>query len=133
MPEMYRRVIDKASARLNEEAVAGHPKGNRTDVITGNHMRLCSNAEEIVMETDTIIADFIKDKLLGEDDELVLRSNASLVSAGILDSVSVLKLLVFIEERFSVKVADEELTPGNFETIERITAFINTKTRTIPD
>jgi len=85
------------------------------------------------METDTIISTFIKDKLLRGDNEPAPSSDESLVSAGILDSVSILKLLVFIEERFQVKIADEELTPANFDTITRIAAFINDKRRTAGD
>jgi len=84
------------------------------------------------METETIISSFIRDELLRGDDEGMFVPDVSLVSTGILDSVSVLKLLVFIEERFRVKIADEELTPANFDTLDRIAAFINSKTAALP-
>jgi acyl carrier protein len=81
------------------------------------------------MDTETIISHFIKAQVLGPNDERVLERDAALVSTGILDSVSVLKLLVFIEERFSVSIADEELTPAHFETIGSIASFIDGKTK----
>jgi acyl carrier protein len=81
------------------------------------------------METEEIILNFIRDELLRGDGQISLEPNASLISTGILDSLALLKLLVFIEERFSVKVKDGEVNPSNFETVNRITAFIAGKRR----
>jgi acyl carrier protein len=79
------------------------------------------------METDEIILDFIRKELLRGDGQVSLEPNASLISTGILDSLALLKLLLFIEERFSLKVKDGEVHPSNFETVDRITAFIEGK------
>jgi acyl carrier protein len=79
------------------------------------------------METEAIITRFISDELLRGDGEVSLEPNGSLISTGILDSLALLKLLLFIEERFGVKVQDGEVNPSNFETINRIKAFIESK------
>jgi acyl carrier protein len=79
------------------------------------------------METDVIITRFIQDELLRGDWQVLPEPNGSLISTGILDSSAVLKLLIFIEERFSLKIDDQEVTPGNFESVNRITAFIESK------
>jgi acyl carrier protein len=79
------------------------------------------------METETIITKFISEELLRGDGEVSLESNASLISTGVLDSLGLLKLLLFIEERFNVKVKDGEVHPGNFETVNHITTFIEAK------
>jgi len=51
----------------------------------------------------------------------------TLVETGILDSLGVLDLVSFIEQKFSVGMTDDELVPENFQTIERIAAFIARK------
>jgi acyl carrier protein len=79
------------------------------------------------METETIITKFINEELLRGDGEVSLEPNASLISTGVLDSLGLLKLLLFIEERFNVKVKDGEVHPRNFETVNQITTFIEAK------
>jgi acyl carrier protein len=79
------------------------------------------------MGTEEIILNFIREELLRGDGQVSLEPGASLISTGILDSLALLKLLLFIEERFSLKVNDGEVNPRNFETVDRITAFIESK------
>src|SRR5713226_1504310 len=43
-----------------------------------------------------------------------------LLSAGVLDSLDMLKLSNYIEVTYRIKVADGDMTPENFDTIERI-------------
>ena len=47
-----------------------------------------------------------------------------LLESGIIDSLGVLELVGFIDQKFSVTVQDEDLVPDNFQTIERVAAFI---------
>lgn len=53
---------------------------------------------------------------LGEDDPLLAN--------GILDSLGVLDLVGFLERDFQIVVADEDLVPEHFETLRRLTAFV---------
>jgi acyl carrier protein len=57
-----------------------------------------------------------------------LKDTDALLETGILDSLGVLDLVNFIEQKFSVGMSDEELVPENFQTIERIAAFVAGKT-----
>jgi acyl carrier protein len=79
------------------------------------------------METEEIVLKFVREELLRGDGQVSPEPNGSLISTGILDSLALLKLLLFIEERFSLKVKDGEVNPSNFETVDRITAFIESK------
>jgi len=45
----------------------------------------------------------------------------------LLDSQGVLEVVSFIEQRFSVVVADDDLVPANFQTIAQIAGFIERK------
>jgi acyl carrier protein len=48
----------------------------------------------------------------------------NLLESGIIDSLGVLQIVTFIQEEFSVAVADEDLTPENFQNIECMARFV---------
>jgi len=50
-----------------------------------------------------------------------------LIESGVIDSLGILKLLEFLESKFSINISDEELIPENFESIESIESFISRK------
>jgi acyl carrier protein len=50
-----------------------------------------------------------------------------LLESGIIDSLGVLDLVDFIEGKFAVVVADDELVPENFQNIAKIAAYIQNK------
>jgi len=56
-----------------------------------------------------------------------LGNQHALLENGIVDSLGVLDLVSFMEETFAITVMDEELLPENFQTIERLTKFVETK------
>jgi acyl carrier protein len=58
-----------------------------------------------------------------------VESDASLVDAGIIDSTGVLELVEFLEESYGIHVGDDELTPENLDSIDRIAAFVERKLR----
>ncbi len=49
-----------------------------------------------------------------------------------IDSTGVLELIGFIEERYEVQIADEEVLPENLDSIARITRFVGEKTPPAP-
>ena len=59
-----------------------------------------------------------------------IKDSDPLLESGVLDSLGVLDLVGFVEQEFSVHVADDELTPENFQTIDRIAAFVESKSGT---
>jgi acyl carrier protein len=50
-----------------------------------------------------------------------------LLESGIIDSLGVLDVVGFIESEFKITVADEDLTPENFQNIRRISEFVEKK------
>ena len=72
------------------------------------------------------IREFILDKFpLARKQQL--KDSDALLESGILDSLGVLDLVHFIEQKFSITVADDDLVPENFQTIDRIAIFIGNK------
>ena len=57
-----------------------------------------------------------------------VKDGDALLEGGMLDSQGVLEVVSFIEERFTITVADEDLVPEHFQTIDRIGAYIQSKT-----
>jgi len=59
---------------------------------------------------------------------LARRRNVSdsdnLLESGIIDSLGVLELVTFMQQEFSVAIADEDLTPENFQNIESMVRFV---------
>jgi acyl carrier protein len=53
--------------------------------------------------------------------------DSSLLKSGIIDSMGVQDLLIFLEEEFKITIYDEDLQPGNFETIATTAAFVQSK------
>lgn len=51
----------------------------------------------------------------------------SLTAHGILDSTGVMELVLHLQERYGIKVLDEELHPDNFDSIGKIAAYIERK------
>jgi acyl carrier protein len=78
---------------------------------------------------NTQIREFILEKFPLARKQQIKDSDA-LLESGILDSLGVLDLVNFVEREFSVGVADDELVPENFQSIDRIAAFIEHKSST---
>ena len=64
--------------------------------------------------------------LYGGNDDAVADDD-SFLEKGIIDSTGILELVGFIEETFSVKVADEDLIPENMDSINKLGYFITGK------
>ncbi len=79
------------------------------------------------MRTIEILKQFITEEFVSDGDANDLKENQSLLESGIIDSLGIMKLLVFIEEKFQLKVSDEELIPENFETLSTIAKLISQK------
>jgi len=58
-----------------------------------------------------------------------LTSTSPLLESGIIDSLGVLELVGFVEKEFTISVVDDELMPENFESVERLVAFVEAKCR----
>ena len=60
-----------------------------------------------------------------------LRDDTPLRTSGVLDSVATLRLVSFIEERYGIEVEAHEASVENFDSIQSIVAFINSKKGTV--
>ncbi len=79
------------------------------------------------MDVKQKVRQFILKNYLFSTDESALKNDVSLMQAGIMDSTGVLELIMFLEEQFGMKVADEEMTPENLDGVDRIVGFVGRK------
>ena len=77
-------------------------------------------------EIRTKVHQFIRKNFLF-DEKAQLGDDQSLLGSGVVDSTGILELISFLEETCSVKFEDSELVADNFDTINKIAAFITTK------
>lgn len=78
----------------------------------------------------TIEADvrgFVTDNFLFGRKNVSLAGDDSLLEQGLIDSTGVLELVSFIENKFEIKVEDDDLVPDNLDSINRLIAFIEAK------
>ena len=76
------------------------------------------------MSTNDIIRDFIVNDMLHGSLSAPLGDDDQLVEAGIIDSLGVMTLLSFLDEKFSIQVSGDDLVPENFASISAIAALI---------
>jgi acyl carrier protein len=51
-----------------------------------------------------------------------------LLTKGLVDSHGVMELVGFLEERYDISIADDDLTPENFQSLVRIEEYVARKT-----
>ncbi len=54
-------------------------------------------------------------------------NDESLIATGILSSLAVFRIVTFLEEAFSVSIADEEIVTENFDSIDKISQLVMSK------
>jgi len=79
---------------------------------------------------ETELRQYILDKLMFGRTEVELSGDASFLESGIIDSTGVLELVAFLEEKFQVKVEDEDLIPANLDSVNAIIRFVEKKCAT---
>ena len=79
------------------------------------------------MSVSNDIEQFILDELTQGRGITEIDQDENLLSKGIVDSHGVMELVGFLEQRYGISVGDEDLTPENFESVQRIEAFVERK------
>jgi len=76
------------------------------------------------MEIRNEILEFIKCEIVDGLMNINLDFTTDLIESGVIDSMGIMKLLVFVEDSFNLKVSDSELVPNNFESINSISHLV---------
>ena len=79
-------------------------------------MSILENLEKVLL---TEIAVDLDKKSLAPDEDLLEK--------GIIDSLGIMKLILFMEKTFGITVAEEEILPENFQCLNNMVKFVEQK------
>ncbi len=75
-------------------------------------------------EMKNIILNYVIKEYLEDEDEKITY-DTPLISSGYVDSFSMVSLLVFIENKFKIKIPPSKATPEAFDSVNNIVALVN--------
>ena len=76
---------------------------------------------------EPVINDYISRELVQDASLLPLGNATSLLETGVLDSLGLLRLVVFIQQRFGITVDDVDLVPEHFDSVDAICAYLRSR------
>ena len=76
---------------------------------------------------EEILRAFIAENILYSSNGYPHADDVSFLETGVIDSMGVMELVLFIEERFDVKTEDQEIVPENFDSIRSLANYIRGK------
>ena len=71
---------------------------------------------------------YIAENLLFSDKGYPFEDDASFLKNGVVDSTGVMELVAYVEKKFGVTVDPKEVVPDNFDSVKRLTDYIERKT-----
>ena len=70
---------------------------------------------------------YLLTEVLIDQNKKSIEPDEDLLTQGIIDSMGVLQLVNYLEKSFGMKVADEEIVPENFRSLNCLTEFVRKK------
>ena len=92
-----------------------------------NEAELIQQNGRITMNETETIRDFLARNFLLSTDGFPMDNEASLLDGGVIDSTGILELTLFVEETFEIDIEDHEITPENFDSVNSIVRYVNSK------
>ena len=80
-----------------------------------------------MQEIKQAIKDYILQEFLPGENPAELTDSTPLITGGILDSLATIKLVVFLEERFQIKIQAHETMVDYLNTISDIATLVQSK------
>ena len=72
----------------------------------------------------SVLANYIGDRLLNGRIHGGVSEDDDLLGSGLLDSLGIMQLVLFIETEFAMDVPPEDVTIENFQTVTKIGAYL---------
>ncbi len=78
-------------------------------------------------EIKRLVREFILREFLPGEDPGELEDETRLITGGVLDSISTLKLVTFLEDRFNIRIEAHEAGVDGLDTIRQIAGLVSMK------
>lgn len=79
------------------------------------------------MDIKETIKNYLTNEILSPNEAGSLTSTTPLISSGLVDSITTLQLVDFIEKEFKIEFQAHEVDRDNLDTLEAIEAFVKSK------
>ena len=81
-------------------------------------------------EIRRIVVDWLDDNIhFGEAEQLITSDEQSFLDTGILDSLGFVRLTVFLEDHFALRIDRKHLTRENFDSLGKIVRYVEQQFR----
>jgi len=79
------------------------------------------------MELDQTICRYLADNVPYVDDGFEYGNDTSFIDQGLIDSTGVMELVMYVQSEFDITVDPHEVTPDNFDSVNKLAAFVRRK------
>jgi len=73
------------------------------------------------------LRNFIAENILYSNKGYTYPDDASFLENGIVDSMNIMEIVMYVEETFKIQAEDREIIPDNFDSISNLAAYIEKK------
>ena len=80
------------------------------------------------MQIEDKIKQYLAENILFSDEGYDYPEDASFLDEGIVDSVGVLELLMFVSNTFDITINQADIKPENFDSVANLAAFVRRQT-----
>ena len=85
--------------------------------------------EDSWRETRRAVKEYIMSEFLPGEEPETLRDDTPLITSGILDSIQIMKLVVFLEEAHGLEFQAHEITTDQIDTLDGIVRIVQGKVK----
>jgi acyl carrier protein len=79
------------------------------------------------MSTSDVLIEFVQ-KELAQGRVAEIKPDDDLLATGVIDSLGILQLVLFVEQRFALQIPDEDVLVENFQSITALTNYLEKRT-----
>lgn len=79
------------------------------------------------MDIETQLRRYLAENVLFSDGAFDYDDDASLLEEGVIDSVAIMDVVMFVEETFGISIEDHEIVPDHFDSINKLAGYIRVK------
>ena len=76
------------------------------------------------LDLESQIRGFLSENILFDGEGIVYNNDASLLEAGVMDSLGVMELVTFVSKSYGIIVPLEDISPVNFDSVNRLAAYV---------
>jgi acyl carrier protein len=82
---------------------------------------------QAITDFEGMIREFISENILYSNNGYPYSDDTSFLESGVIDSMGIMELVMFIEECFSIHIEDHEVVPDNFDSVTKVASFVQKK------